>query len=472
MRARSPPPGFSDMRFPTTASTIAIAVAAVLVACRDATAPKMLPEPILAISSDSVAGVPQLRLTVATPTRVQVDYWQDSSYVLRVHEALTTADNTVALTRVRAGELYHYSARTVGTDGRLGTATNGMFTAPSLPPDLQQLGLAVVGTPTSPLTMLEVNGAFKGYVAVDGTGRIVWYWRTVNAPQGFTRRPNGNLVLNDPGNAITELSANGLVVHRLSTIDLDLQAHHDLVATTLGTILFLAKDIRTVNGTALFGDAIYEWSPESGAVNKRWSVFDFYDPSVDWGDVSTPGDWVHANSLAIGPHGNVLLSLNWLSQVVSIASDWKSLEWKLGGPGSSFTVDSDAVFLGQHNVQQLSETRVLLFDNGRGRPSGAQLSRALEVALDPVTHTAHRAWEFRASPDIFAPYIGAVDRLANGNTVVHFGLPAGRSGSTGPIATFEVEPDGHAVSALITTNVTSVYRATPLTTIAGELRIR
>ena len=459
------------MRFPTSASRIASAVTVILVACRDVTAAKSLPEPILTISSDSVAGIPQLRLTIATPTRVQVDYWRDSSYVLRVQDAVTTDDNLVALTRVRAGELYHFSARTVGADGRLGGATNGIFTAPSLPPELQQLGLAVVGTPTSPLTMLEVNGAFKGYVAVDSDGRIVWYWRTVNAPQGFTRRPNGNLVLNDPGNAITELSADGRVVHRLNTIDLGLQAHHDLVATTLGTILFLAKDIRTVNGTALFGDAIYEWSPESGAVNKRWSVFDFYDPAVDWGDVSSPGDWVHANSLAIGPHGNVLLSLNWLNQVVSIAPDWKTLEWKLGGLRSSFIVDSDAVFLGQHNVQQISESRVLLFDNGRGRPSGDQFSRAIEIVLDPIMHRAHRAWEFRASPDIFAPYIGAVHRLANGNTAVHFGLEAGRSGSTGPIATFEVEPNGHAVSALITTNVTSVYRATPLTTIAGEVRI-
>ena len=347
-----------------------------------------------------------------------------------------------------------------------------MFTAPTLPPDLQSLGLAVVGTPTSPLTMLEVNSVFKGYVAVDGNGAIVWYWRTMNAPQGFTRRANGNLVLNDPGNAITELSAGGLVVNRLSTIDVGLQAHHDLVATTAGTILFLAKDIRAVNGTGIFGDAIYEWSPESGAVNKRWSVFDFYDPAVDWGDVSTPGDWVHANSLAIGPHGNVLLSLNWLNQVVSIAPDWKSLEWKLGGRGSSFTVDSDAVFLGQHNVQLVGETRVLLFDNGRGRLPGNQFSRALEVVLDPITHTAHRAWEFRSSPDIFAPYIGAVHRLANGNTIVHFGLSAGRSGSTGPIATYEVEPHGHAVSALITTNASSVYRGTPLTSIAGEMRIR
>ena len=97
---RAPTPLFSDMRFPTAASRITIAVAVVLGACRDATAPRSLPEPILAISTDSVAGVPQLRLTIATPTRVQVDYWQDSSYVLRVQDAVTTDDNIVALPRV------------------------------------------------------------------------------------------------------------------------------------------------------------------------------------------------------------------------------------------------------------------------------------------------------------------------------------------------------------------------------------
>jgi hypothetical protein len=447
------------MRFLIVVPRIAIATVVILGACADTTAPKIVPEPILSISSDSMAGVPRLHLTVATPT-------------LRVQDAVTTDDNVVALPRVRAGETYHYSARTVGADGAVGAPMNGVLTAPALPADLQQLGLAIVGTPTSALTMLEVNGAFKGYVAVDSSGAIVWYWRTMNAPQGFTRRPNGNLVLNDPGNSITELSANGLVVNRLNTIDFGLQAHHDIVASPQGTIVFLAKDFRTVNGSAITGDAIYEWSPESGVVGKRWSVFDFYDPAVDWGDVSTPGDWVHANSLAIGPHGNIVLSLNWLNQVVSIAPDWKSIEWKLGGRGSSFAVDSDAVFLGQHNVQLLSETRVLLFDNGRSRLPGSQFTRALEVALDPITHSAHRAWEFRAAPDIFAPFIGSVHRLANGNTVVHFGLLPGQFGSTGPIATYEVEPNGHAVSVLFTTNAKSVYRGTPLTTITGEMRIR
>lgn len=460
------------MRLPKPVTPFAVAALLTLGACYDAVAPKIVQDPILAVSSDTVAGIPQLRLTVATPSLVQVDYWHDSMRILRVQESVTTVDNVISLPRVRAGELYHYSVRTVGADGTLGAPTTGELTTPALPSALRQLGFAMVGTPTSPLTMLEVNGAFKGFVAVDDEGEIVWYWRTVNAPQGFTRRSNGNLVLNDPGNAISELSADGLVAHRLNTVILGLEAHHDLVATPQGTIIFIAKDIRTVNGTPIYGDAIYEWSPESGSLTKRWTVFDFYDPAVDWSDVSTPGDWVHANSLAIGPHGNVLLSLNWLSQVVSIAPDWKSLEWKLGGRGGSFALDSDAVFLGQHNAQLLSETHVLLFDNGRGRPPGNQYTRALEVVLDPVTHTAHRAWEFRASPDIFAPIIGAVHRLQNGNTVVHFGLLAGLLGSTGPISTYEVEPNGHAVSVLITTNATTVYRGTPISMIAGETRVR
>lgn len=460
------------MRLSLTTTCTAIAVVTTLGACRDSTAPKSAAEPILAITADSASNVPTLRLTIAAPTRVQVEYWLDSSYVLRVQEEVTAQDNTVALPRLRAGATYHYTARTIGTDGSLGAPSSGSITAPSLPPELQQIAFATVGTPTSPLTMLEVSGAYKGFVAVDATGAIVWNFRTLNSPQGFTRRANGHLVLNDPGHAITEISADGLVVHQLNMIDMGLQAHHDIAATPAGTILFIAKDIRIVSGAAIYGDAIYEWSPETSAVNKRWSVFDFYDPAVDWSDVSTNGDWVHANSLAVGPHGNIVLSLNWLNQVISIAPDWSRIEWKLGGRASSFAVDSDAVFLGQHNAQLLSETRLLLFDNGRGRGSDGPYTRALEVALDTVTHTAHRAWEFRASPDIFAPYIGAVHRLENGNTVVHFGMSAGNRGSTGPIATYEVEPNGHAVSALITTNVPSVYRGTPLSTIAGEIRVR
>ena len=48
--------------------------------------------------------------------------------------------------------------------------------------------------------------------------------------------------------------------------------------------------------------------------------------------VGTAGEWMHANSLSIGPRGNVLVSSHYLNQVLSLSPDWRRIEWRLGGP--------------------------------------------------------------------------------------------------------------------------------------------
>ena len=110
--------------------------------------------------------------------------------------------------------------------------------------------------------------------------------------------------------------------------------------------------------------------------------------------------------------------------------------------------------------------RVLLLDNGLDRTSG-RYSRALEIQLDRQQGTADVVWEFRPTPDIYAPIVSSARRLPNGNTVINFGLAAGFSGgagglATGPVAFYEVTPAGtvswklEAVGGLVL-----VYRATP-----------
>ena len=129
--------------------------------------------------------------------------------------------------------------------------------------------------------------------------------------------------------------------------------HHDVVTSPQNTILVLVEDPGVVNDTTWTGEAIWEWDPESDVLVKRWSSFDFMSPDVDRGPRTRPGDWLHANSLAISPRGNVLVSMMWTHEVVSIAPDYQSLEWRLGGPGSSFVVAGGAMDGGQHTADEL-----------------------------------------------------------------------------------------------------------------------
>ena len=55
----------------------------------------------------------------------------------------------------------------------------------------------------------------------------------------------------------------------------------------------------------------------------------------------TAGEWLHGNSLSIGPRGNIMLSFHYLNQVISIATDWKIVEWRLGGVRPTITVPPD-----------------------------------------------------------------------------------------------------------------------------------
>ena len=246
------------------------------------------------------------------------------------------------------------------------------------------------------------------------------------------------------------------------------QMHHDVVTTAQNTVLFLAQEPGLVNDTTWMGEAVWEWDPESDFLVKRWSSFDFLSPDVDRGPRSKILDWLHANSLAIGPRGNVLVSMMWTQEVVSIAPDYQSLEWRLGGPASSFVVEGGAMDGGQHTAAELRPGRVLMYDNGQDRPDSTFYSRAVEIGLDERAGTAEAIWEFRLQPDMYAGAQGSARRLSNGNTVVAFPLAAGVFDATGPVIVYEVTPSSQVVWSLRIEGVRMIYRATPMAHVGGE----
>jgi arylsulfate sulfotransferase len=180
-------------------------------------------------------------------------------------------------------------------------------------------------------------------------------------------------------------------------------------------------------------------------------------------------DWTHANSISIGPQGNILVSLRHLNQIISIAPDFKSIQWRLGGPGSDFSFpDPSDQFYHQHTASQLPNGNILLFDNGNTRPpeEGGMYSRALELELDFTTMETRKVWEYRHSPDRFARCCARVERLANGNTLVDFGNDDG--GLTSVLV--EADSQGNAVSVIEMSSLESntQYRAYALDSINGE----
>ncbi len=396
-----------------------------------------------------------LEITLERPAPLAVRYSTDGAPDLRVSSAEAQI-HVVPLTRLRPGRAYQYEIE--------GTAHRGTFQTEDLPADLAEIGFAAEGVPTVPLVFLhlfQLDG-FQGYAIVDASGEVVWYWRTEDFPFGMTRRENGNFVFMDKARGLVEVTATGTVVHELPQDTILREQHHDVIATSANSILFLAFDTRQVADARIKGEGIWEWWPETGATVKRWTSWDHFSVTDDRGP-RFGTEWMHANALSEGPRGNVLVSIHYWNQIISLTRDWQEIEWRFGGVNATIAVPPDEQFSGQHTARELSPGRVLLFDNGL---EGGELSRAVEFELEG--DRAEKRWEWKATPLNFASAVGSARRMPNGNTLVGFGMSAGLVGSTGPTEVFEVTSSGDVVWHLVVSNVWVMFRAEPLWSIAAE----
>lgn len=419
------------------------------------TLPTTTPALIAASVSDNESLVRTLHVTLRAPAPLDIEYWTTDGPRLVVSSS-ATHDHRIALVRLRPDRVYQFLIRSTGT--------RGSFRTPPLPRDLAAVRFGVTGTSSVPLVLVHLfhEEGFKGYVILDEAGEVVWYWRTRDFPFGVARRPNRNFVVMDKRQGIVELTPDGHVVRELAQEGPESEMHHDLVVTPADTILYLAFDTETFDGARIKGEAIWEWWPETGARVKRWRSWDHLTPALDRGP-RFGGEWMHANSLAIGPRGNTLVSVHYFNQILSLSPDWQRIEWRLGGVRATHPVSVEDEFSGQHTAHEVSEGQVLLFDNGRDR---GHLSRAIELQLGPGVAT--RSWTWAPPRPNFASAVSSARRLANGNTLVSFGMSRGRADATGPTEAYEVTSDGAVRWHLLVTGTTTMFRVEPIDAIARE----
>jgi hypothetical protein len=403
----------------------------------------------------------------APSSAVTVDYWTEGEPRLR-STSPSAESHALLLARLLPDRLYRYEVRADFGGAAVVTAAGG-FATDTLPDLLEAISLTSTGVSTSPLTMLELREpTFRGFAAVDARGRVVWFHPTDGAAWGWTRRANGNFVFLDTQDGLNEVTPGGEIVAALPAV-LEELIHHDVVATPQNTLYFMTRHRQASGGENWVGEMIWEWSPEAARVDPRWNSFDFLSPASDRTARSTLNDWIHGNSLNIGPGGLVLLSSPFLNQVIAIEPDFSALAWRLGGTNATITTDSAGTFDFQHTAAQLSANRVLVFDNRGGEDGGLPHSRALELEIDFGVRRARAVWSFRAPNDNYASIVSSARRMANGNTMVTFGTSDGLLESRGPIEVYEVTPAGGVVWNLIVEGPDFMYRATPFESIAGEV---
>jgi hypothetical protein len=134
-----------------------------------------------------------------------------------------------------------------------------------------------------------------------------------------------------------------------------------------------------------------------------------------------PWDYVHVNSLDVGPAGDVLLSARntWALYDVDLHSG--ALRWRLGGRHTSFRLAPGARFFWQHDAEFQPHGLISLFDNGSDPPDEKQ-SRALLLRADPRTGQATLERRFvNPARTLLSGSQGNFARLERGNWLVGYG---------------------------------------------------
>ena len=196
--------------------------------------------------------------------------------------------------------------------------------------------------------------------------------------------------------------------------------------------------------------------PTSGEIVWSWSSWDHMIQDVDaskpnYGVVAdnpqridinaggTRSDWLHANSVRYNAkRDEVMISIHNLNEIWIISRKSGDIVYRYGNPMNyKRGTQQNQVLFGQHDARWLSDTRLMIFNNGNGR-FGGNGSSVDEIDLPLNTDGTYRRDPTSAftpaapivvypptiSTSFYAQNISGATRLPNGNTLSCLG-PSG-----------------------------------------------
>ena len=315
--------------------------------------------------------------------------------------------------------------------------------------------LSPVQSPTSMFATLVNESAnmswaeltpFRGfYMKPWGPGEFVWYnyslrkWTVVDASFSPIDTLTQSFAPDDDYHDVHRFDDGSYLVVLLEEVYEDL--------TSLGGL----SNAKILNPRLLHLD------PEE-QILREWSGVDHFpvDPELDNLLFSTV-DHLHWNAVQLDAHGGLLMSFRNRDQIVRLRPEDWSVHWKLGGADSDFVLSDPGWdgFQVQHDVHDLGDGRILLFDNHTFNTEG-YLSRALELALDTANFTAQNVWQFAHPSGLYASAQGSAIRLENGNTLIGWGTA--ETGQFGTRVT-EVTAEGNIAFEVRMGQGATLYRA-------------
>jgi hypothetical protein len=130
-------------------------------------------------------------------------------------------------------------------------------------------------------------------------------------------------------------------------------------------------------------------------------------------------DVTHTNSIELDNDGNITISNRCMSEITKIDRQTGEILWRFGGKKNQFTLVGDTLWFDyQHCFRRLPNGHVMMYDNGNKNG----FARAVEYILDETNKKATLAWQFDRGRTVPSIAMGSVQRFANGNTLIGWGL--------------------------------------------------
>jgi len=290
-------------------------------------------------------------------------------------------------------------------------------------------------------TFFQTHVWYPGYFATNMSGEVQWR----RTQSGVIVGVGIGLDIMNNGNVLTMFNAYPTIINPMTDEILweapDVFGHHTIAEAPWGNVLTLVAELvpremlpPAWSSCEVWGDKIVEIDLDTKELIWEWHLHEHLDPVEHHfeGMCTTAGafhaDWSHANTLKVIENYRLgsqvydtvflFLSRN-LDTFFMIDYPSGDILWSFGQHGTFGRREPplEPMFIAAHEIEMLPNGNVLLYDNGDGR--AYPISRALEIAVDPLAHTGSEVWSWTDPDDyLFSTWGGDADRLPNGNTLI------------------------------------------------------
>ena len=321
--------------------------------------------------------------------------------------------------------------------GQDGIMPNGV----SVPTDFPYINITASNNPDAQYIFIDNRGGNGDpwNVIFDNSGQPVWYSKYPDERRDMKVQHNGVMTMlarDEGGNHFNGFNTNYQQITQYWTTNGYSGDEHELQVLADGTYFLIGLNTETVDmsqyiaggntSASVTEDAIQEFTAAGDLIFqwRAWDHINILDEQAFIGLTSSSFDFTHMNSIDVDTDGNILLSSRNTSECTKIDRNTGDIIWRLGGVESSFTFPNDPLNgpANQHALRMVTTNDYTLFDDGNlHNPS---VSRGVEYIVNTNNMTATLVWQYPPVPTtaIYAYYMGDVQRLTNGNTLIDWAV--------------------------------------------------